>query len=138
MLRSKQQQLQDLTEQVNSLSLEKAEVLDKSTHNLLEKDSQLKASEIKLALNESKVKQTEDDLKYLQRLNEKNQKLINELEEQRDDAKVEAERARRELEHMKDQVEILKSKKRYKLGILALQIVLEIQRDCIGDSVAIL
>lgn len=37
MLRSKQQQLQELTDQVNDLSLEKAEALDKTQTEILEK-----------------------------------------------------------------------------------------------------
>ncbi len=140
MLRSKQQQLQELTDQVNNLSLEKAEELDRTQTEILEKvgllatlplpslqESQLKSTSVKLALNESKLKQQEEDIKYLSQLNEKNTALIKELEELKEgtkgvhlftaDAKLDAERNKRELESTKEQLHILKSKKRYRLDI---------------------
>lgn len=45
------------------------------------KESQVKNLEIKLSLAESKIKQQEEDIKFLTKLNSKNSSVINQLEE---------------------------------------------------------
>jgi hypothetical protein len=141
MLRSKQQQIQDLSEQVTDISLEKEDALSKTNRDVLSrvtnvssspnitKESQIKNLEIKLSLAESKIKQQDEDIKFLTKLNAKNSSMINQLEEVKEgsfllklvltfeEQQVTVEQMKIELESAKEQVTVLRSRKRYKLDM---------------------